>query len=232
MLSQPLWGGVKANISITSPPYGVGDSAKLRKHYVKGDEELKSFYESHDDDKEKWFGLITSALENMAQFSKAQFVNIQMLADNKRDIAEIVHENISQFCDVIIWDKKVAPPQMQKNVLNNQFEFIFVFGNETMSIPFGDFHGTFSNVIVQTTGNNEFSDIHKAVFPVNLPAKIMEIAGKAETVLDLFGGTGTTMIACEQLGRKCFMMELDPHYVDVIIQRWETFTGQKAVKLS
>ena len=121
---------------------------------------------------------------------------------------------------------------MQKNVLNNQFEFIFVFGNETMSIPFGDFHGTFSNVIVQTTGNNEFSDIHKAVFPVNLPAKIMEIAGKAETVLDLFGGTGTTMIACEQLGRKCFMMELDPHYVDVIIQRWETFTGQKAVKLS
>lgn len=227
-----LMGGVTADISITSPPYGAGDSAKLRKHYVRGDEKLESFYESHDDDKEKWLDLIISALANMAQFSKAQFVNIQMLADNKRDLVEIVHENVSHFCDVIIWDKKTAPPQMQKNVLNNQFEFIFVFGNESRAIPFGDFHGSVSNVIVQTTGNNEYADIHKAVFPVQLPAKIMEIAGKAETVLDLFGGTGTTLIACEQLGRKCFMMELDPHYVDVIIQRWESFTGQKAVKLT
>ena len=51
-------------------------------------------------------------------------------------------------------------------------------------------------------------------------------------VLDGFGGSGTTIIACEQTNRACYMMELDPHYVDVIIQRWESFTGQKAVKLS
>jgi DNA modification methylase len=50
-------------------------------------------------------------------------------------------------------------------------------------------------------------------------------------VLDLFGGSGSTMIACAQLGRKCSMMELDPHYCTVIIARWEKFTGQKAVKL-
>jgi DNA modification methylase len=50
-------------------------------------------------------------------------------------------------------------------------------------------------------------------------------------VLDLFGGSGSTMMACEQLGRKCRMMELDPHYCDVIIARWEKLTGQKAVKL-
>ena len=46
--------------------------------------------------------------------------------------------------------------------------------------------------------------------------------------MDCFGGTGTTMIACEQLGRSCYMMELEPLYVDVIIERWEQFTGQKA----
>lgn len=51
-------------------------------------------------------------------------------------------------------------------------------------------------------------------------------------ILDLFGGSGSTLIACEQLNRKCYMMELDPHYIDVIIQRWENFTGKKAVLLN
>ena len=53
-----------------------------------------------------------------------------------------------------------------------------------------------------------------------------------EIVLDLFGGSGSTLIACEQLNRTCYMMELEPQWVDVIINRWETFTGQKAVKLN
>ena len=53
-----------------------------------------------------------------------------------------------------------------------------------------------------------------------------------ENILDLFGGSGSTLIACEQLNRKCYMMELDPHYIDVIIQRWENFTGEKAVLLN
>ena len=49
--------------------------------------------------------------------------------------------------------------------------------------------------------------------------------------IEPFGGAGTTLIACEELGRKCYCMELDPIYCDVIIDRWEQFTGQKAVKL-
>ena len=53
-----------------------------------------------------------------------------------------------------------------------------------------------------------------------------------DIVLDLFGGSGSTLIACEQSGRNCYMMELDPHYVDVIIKRWENLTGQKAVLLN
>ena len=52
------------------------------------------------------------------------------------------------------------------------------------------------------------------------------------TILDLFGGSGSTLIACEQLNRKCYMMELDPKYIDVIIERWEQFTGKKAVLLN
>jgi site-specific DNA-methyltransferase (adenine-specific) len=55
---------------------------------------------------------------------------------------------------------------------------------------------------------------------------------EGDAVLDLFGGSGTTLMACEQLNRKCYMCELDEHYCDVIIQRWEDFTGQKAVLLN
>jgi DNA modification methylase len=51
-----------------------------------------------------------------------------------------------------------------------------------------------------------------------------------DTVLDLFGGSGTTLIAAEQTGRECRMMELDPKYCDVIIARWENLTGKKAVR--
>ena len=51
-------------------------------------------------------------------------------------------------------------------------------------------------------------------------------------VIDAFGGSGTTLIACEQLGRKCRMMELDPKYVDVIIARWEKLTGKEAVLIN
>ena len=51
-------------------------------------------------------------------------------------------------------------------------------------------------------------------------------------MLDLFGGSGSTLMACEQLGRRCFMMEYDPHYADVIIKRWEDYTGEQAELIS
>lgn len=79
-----------------------------------------------------------------------------------------------------------------------------------------------------------FNDLHPTMKPVKLMAKLITNSTTDEnnTVLDLFGGSGSTLMACEQLGRKAYVMELDPKYVDVIIERWEEFTGQKAVLLS
>lgn len=75
------------------------------------------------------------------------------------------------------------------------------------------------------------SDEHPTMKPVTLVARAITNSSKKENnVLDLFGGSGTTLIGCEQTGRKCFMSELDPKYCDVIIQRWENFTGKKAIK--
>lgn len=68
------------------------------------------------------------------------------------------------------------------------------------------------------------------------PVKLFDYEMKCNTqpgenVLDLFGGSGTTIIAAEQNGRNAFVMEFDPKYVDVIIDRWEKFTGQEAIRL-
>ena len=74
------------------------------------------------------------------------------------------------------------------------------------------------------------SEEHPTMKPVELVAKAITNSSRRDNkVLDLFGGSGTTLIACEQLDRDCYMMELDPHYVDVIIRRWENFTGEKAI---
>lgn len=77
------------------------------------------------------------------------------------------------------------------------------------------------------------SEEHPTMKPVPLVARAVTNSSKKDNVvLDLFGGSGTTMIACEQTGRRCFMCELDEKYCDVIIQRWEDFTGGKAVLLN
>ena len=76
------------------------------------------------------------------------------------------------------------------------------------------------------------NDLHPTMKPIRLLAKLIKNSSDMhDIVMDLFGGSGSTLIACEQLNRKCYMAELDPHYCDVIIQRWENFTGEQAVKL-
>ena len=72
--------------------------------------------------------------------------------------------------------------------------------------------------------------VHPTQKPVGLMADILkDFTDDNATVLDMFGGSGSTLIACEQTGRKCYISELDPHYCDVIIQRWENLTGKEAV---
>lgn len=78
---------------------------------------------------------------------------------------------------------------------------------------------------------NPQSMVHLTEKPVELAARAIQYSSQpGENVLDLFGGSGSTLIACEQQGRRAFLMELDPPYCDVIVQRWEKFTGLKATR--
>lgn len=77
------------------------------------------------------------------------------------------------------------------------------------------------------------NDMHPTMKPVELLAcQIKNSTKEKDKVLDIFGGSGSTLIACEQLNRECYCMELEPKWVDVIIKRWETLTGQKAIKIN
>lgn len=82
--------------------------------------------------------------------------------------------------------------------------------------------------------SEKINRVHPTQKPLNLIAQIFKKFDKNNeynNVVDLFGGSGSTLIACEQLNRSCYMMELDPKYIDVIIARWEQFTGKKATKV-
>lgn len=88
-----------------------------------------------------------------------------------------------------------------------------------------------------TTVINEVKPSRNGLHPTMKPLRLIErlvrnSSKKGENVLDLFNGSGSTLMVCEQLGRRYFGMELDPRYVDATIERWEEFTGKKAVKIS
>ena len=94
----------------------------------------------------------------------------------------------------------------------------------------------FRSVVRQfTLASEKKNRVHPTQKPIKLIAMIFEKfekENKFNNVVDLFGGSGSTLIACEQLNRACYMLELDPRYCDVIIKRWETLTGRKAEKIT
>lgn len=82
-------------------------------------------------------------------------------------------------------------------------------------------------------GYDKSKNVHPTQKPIFIPEEAINNSSKqGSNVLDLFGGSGSTLIACEKLGRNAFVMELDPKYCDVIVKRWEDFTGKKATLLS
>ena len=214
---------------VTSPPYNVGEGANLRQHYEKGKDKIKSLYDEYND-AVNWFQLMHDFTENAKMVTNAQFINVQMLGNNKNDFVTWLYENKDNLVDLIVWNKHTCPPQMHENILNNAFEFVVCLDNDssTRIIRYGNFKGNISNLMETKREQNKFSDIHKAVYSVEFVEKILNINSLCKSVLDLFGGTGTTMIACEQTQKQCFMMEMSPQYIDLIIERWETFTGKKA----
>jgi DNA modification methylase len=129
------------------------------------------------------------------------------------------------FSQAIIWDKQ--HPVLTRKDYMGAHEWCFYGWKEGAAHQF--FGPANATDLWSVKKVNPQNMIHLTEKPVELAARAMEYSSKpGENVLDLFGGSGSTLIAAEQTGRKAFTMEIDPLYADVIVQRCENFTGKKA----
>jgi len=217
-----LMDGVRADIAFSSPPYNAGTTA------TETAMNKTTKYNGNDDNKSEsdYIEFLNSYIERAMEYSEYVFMNVQSISNNKIALIDVLYHNKDIYADTIVWDKIHGQPAMAKNVMNSVFEYVHVFSKKAnRAIGTIPFRGTVDNIFhLQPQRNNAYSAIHNATFSVEFARHFIKTFAK-ESVLDQFGGTGTTLIACEQLDRTCYMMELDPKYCDVIIRRYVENTG-------
>jgi len=218
-----LMNGEKADITFSSPPYNVGKTPNGN--------DKKYLNDTDDKTNNEYVILLDDYSKNALLFSDYLFSNIQSLSGNKIALIEHLYNLKNVYADVMIWDKQNAEPAMARKVLNSRFEYVYIFSNEAKrSIGKKDFRGTIDNIFsLNSRQGKDFAKIHKATFPIQLPSFFIENFTE-NSILDLFLGTGTTMVAAHQLKRKCFGMELDPKYCQVIIDRMKKLEPEIVIK--
>jgi len=170
-----------------------------------------------------WFGNIARVLEpGHSAYIWGGYSNIW-------NYPNALKESGLYFSQMIIWVKE-HPVLTRKDFMGNH-EWCFYSWRE------GAAHRFFGPANVTDVWSvkkvNPQSMIHLTEKPVELAVRAIQYSSLAgENVLDLFGGSGSTLIACQQTGRRAFLMEIDPLYCDVIVQRWEKFTGKKAERVA
>jgi DNA modification methylase len=227
-----LMNGKKANMAFTSPPYNAGKSEALSGNTHTTD---NKYNEYNDNQKQSdYLDLLCGFTNNAILNSEYLICNIQSLAGNKIALIEYLYEYRNNFIDVAIWDKGHGAPAMAENVMTSAWEYMFFISskeNASRAIPNANFRGTVPNIYRGTPNrNNEFSNVHAATFPIDLPEWALKFTKENDIVLDQFLGTGTTMVAAHQLNRKCYGMELDPKYCQVIIDRMKKLDPSLTIK--
>lgn len=220
---EKLMNGKKADMVFTSPPYN-GDT-----HLDYGKGNNKKLYENNTD---KWTSseyieFCTKALDNLFLVTEGFiFWNVNYNAKSRYEYIKVINPYIERLWETIIWKKTGMPIA---SGLTRNCEFIFCFKNGERKHLSEEFKTEFNLWDISNIGAQDKKN-HRACFPVELPEKGINIGSKPnELILEPFLGSGSTLIACEKVNRKCYGMELDEHYCDVIVKRWEDFTGKKAI---
>lgn len=215
-----LMGGVLADLVVTDPPYNTGMEGKP------------------DDEKARLSHMFNDKIENWEEFLHDIFANY--FANTKGDCAYYCFidwrrvndirgemEKLMDVKNVIVWDKKVHGLGSD---YKSTYELCVVGkkGKPEINNRFGlDYQDIWR--LQREIGRNKD---HATAKPIELLEKpIIHASKQDDIVLDLFLGSGSTLIACEKTNRICYGMEIDPKYVDVIIKRYEDFTGNKAIKV-
>ena len=225
---EKLMNGAKADMIYTDPPYGMNL-----------DTDFSSMKNNLDFAKEKNFtGGKKYDQGKVDDFSPKMIETILEL-----DVKETFLWGADYFAELlpeknngswVVWDKRangndnIEEDYSSDKMYGSCFELCWSKKKHKRDIARVKWAGVFGT-------EQEFD--HKRHHPTQKPIKLASwflnrYSEQDSVVLDLFGGSGSTLIACEQLNRKAYIMELDPKYVDVIIKRWEEYTGQKAVKIT
>lgn len=225
---EKLMNGNKADMVFTDPPYGMNL-----------DTDFSGMKNKLDFAKEKGFTGGKKYEQGIVDDFNPKMIDLIM----SLDVKEIFLWGADYFAELlpnkndgswIVWDKRangnddIEEDYSSDKMYGSCFELCWSKNRHKRDIARVKWAGVFGT-------EQEFD--HKRYHPTQKPIKLCEwfikrYSNDDNFILDLFGGSGSTLIACEQLNRKCYMMELDPKYVDVIIQRWENFTGKKAIKLN
>jgi DNA modification methylase len=227
-----LMDGQKADIAFTSPPYNAAKNSHLNGRVKGFDNKYQDNSDEMDDD--KYLEFLYDFTNNTLINADYSFVNIQMLAQNKMVLIDYQYRLKEQLKDVLIWNKSQCPPNIVKGAFNTKWEYVFCFSynNKTRGFPCS-WQGKYPNVIETVNASqNEFASVHKATFPMAFPEWVISKMDFAKSVLDMFMGSGTTMVASHQLKRKCYGMELDPKYCDVIVNRMIALDPSIEIKLN
>lgn len=230
-----LMRGERADIAFTSPPYGVDlnyndyhDSFENTKSLV--EKVLPIMADNTDDYIVLNWGDIVSAknINKTNQPSMFSWLPVYLDILSRKDWhlwAERIWKKPHARCSGI-WSASSNRPV-------SDWEYIFTFASHQPKYNERANGSHFGIIDSSEDGQSDTLSKHPGAFPVFIPSKVIQThCAEGASVFDPFGGTGTTLIAAEQLNRKCFMMEIDPHYCDITITRWEQFTGLSAEKVA
>jgi DNA modification methylase len=213
-----LLGGGRADLVFTDPPYKMGYSGAgiIREKTKNVRERIKDIIDFD---------------ANSIGYLAAMDIGSIYIFTSKDLIPDYLQIFKEWKFNILTWVKTNSPPMCNNNFLPD-IEYLLYFhkgkriwnnGLKPMDIYRRAFFSS------RAEGHAEIGDVHPTMKPLKLISDKMQISSnKNSIVLDLFGGSGTTLIVCEQLERCCYMCEIEPHYCDVIIDRWEKYTGQKA----
>jgi len=201
---ERLMDGKKADMVFTDPPYNIDyQGVKDKREKIKNDKMA-------DGDFVDFLTQSLVSCETMYVCCSWQYAHLfkqAMEAIGRKPKA------------MIVWDK--VNPVQHLDKYFKQHEIIFYYGD------FGG-HKTLRGDV--WTLKRQRNTVHPTMKPVELIEMALQDQPDKKLIVDSFGGSGSTLIACEQLNRQCYMMEIDPGYCDVIVQRWENLTGEKARK--
>ena len=234
---ERLMDGRKADFCFTSPPYNANmNAAQMHSSAPKADKG-GLYVGGYTDDRtsEEYIQFNADIISAMSAVASSNFVCCYNINYNKNSPSEYIDviaaaKKSIRLVETIVWEKSMAV-SLQGDNLTRIYEFIFVLCAGKFKINKNRTECLRNLWKISNIGANHES--HKACFPVALVDEgIKNFCPHGGVIVEPFGGTGTTMISAEGMGCTSHLMELDPRYCDVIVQRWQEFTGKKATNES